>query len=89
MVIVFSFLSSGLGEISSVDKFCNFLIYPLIEPRVREIPFFFSLPEPFLTVLKNLRVLKPRRGTKTQGQRKNAVVKDFTRCLRKERSVTP
>ena len=52
MVIVFSFLSSGLGEISSVDKLCNFLIYPLIEPRVREIPFF-SLPEPFLTVLKN------------------------------------
>jgi len=25
--MVFSFLSFGLGEISSVDKFCNFLIY--------------------------------------------------------------
>ena len=42
MVIVFSFLSSGFGEISSVDKFCNFLIYPLIEPRVRGLPFLFS-----------------------------------------------
>ena len=25
-----------------VDKFCNFLIYPLIDPRVRELPFLFS-----------------------------------------------
>ncbi len=39
MVIVLSFLSSGFGEIASVDNFCNFLIYPLIEPRVRGLPF--------------------------------------------------
>ncbi len=42
MVMVFSFLSSGLGKISSVDKLCNFLIYPLIEPRVKGIPFLLS-----------------------------------------------
>ena len=42
MVIVFSFLSSGFGKISRAYKFCNFLIYPLIEPRVRGLPFLSS-----------------------------------------------
>ena len=52
MVIVFSFLSSGFGVISRVDKVCNFFIYPLIEPRVKGLPFLF--PRVFLNCSKEL-----------------------------------